>query len=158
MEYEVVKLEETIVVGLSARTNNTSPDMGPVIGGLWERFYQPGYFDSIENKKSGKSLGIYTEYAGTEMDDYTIIVGAGTTTEEQPAAIANGMEIRKIPAGTYAKFVVRGHMQAAVAKFWQELWEMKLPRAFVCDFEEYQDSGMEQAEIHIYISLKDQEK
>lgn len=156
MEYAVVKLEEKIIVGLSARTNNTSPDIGPVIGGLWGRFYQPGYYDSIANKESGKSLGIYTEYAGTEMDDYTIVVGADTTTEEQPTAIANGMEIWKIPAGTYAKFVVRGHMQAAVAQFWQELWKMELPRAFVCDFEEYQDSEMEQAEIHIYISLKDQ--
>lgn len=158
MDYEVVKLEEKTVVGLSARTNNTSPDMGQVIGGLWGRFYQPGYYDAIADKKSGKSLGIYTEYAGTEMDDYTIVVGADTTSKEQPAAIANGMEIWKIPAGTYAKFVVRGHMQAAVAQFWQELWKMELPRAFVCDFEEYQDSEMEQAEIHIYISLKDQEK
>ena len=32
MEYEIVTLEEKIVKGISARTNNTSPDMGKVIG------------------------------------------------------------------------------------------------------------------------------
>ena len=32
---------------------------------------------------------------------------------------------------------------------------MDLPRAFVCDFEEYQDDSMENAEIHIYVGLKD---
>ena len=39
MEYEIITLEEKIAVGLSARTNNQSPDMGQVIGGLWNRFY-----------------------------------------------------------------------------------------------------------------------
>ena len=34
MEYEVVTLEEKIAVGICARTSNTAPDMGAVIGGL----------------------------------------------------------------------------------------------------------------------------
>ena len=34
MEYEVVTLQEKIAVGVSARTNNMSPDMEAVIGGL----------------------------------------------------------------------------------------------------------------------------
>ena len=38
MEYEIVNLEEKIAVGLSARTSNASPDMGAVIGGLWNQF------------------------------------------------------------------------------------------------------------------------
>ena len=42
-----------------------------------------------------------------------------------------------IPGGRYARFVVYGDMQAAVARFWQELWEMDLDRAF----------------IHMYIAL-----
>ncbi len=36
-----------------------------------------------------------------------------------------------------------------------QLWNMDLPRSYVCDFEEYQDGEMENAEIHIYIGLKD---
>ena len=44
-------------------------------------------------------------------------------------------------------------MQKAVAEFWQELWKMKLDRSFICDFEEYQNGGIDDCEIHIYIGL-----
>ncbi len=63
-------------------------------------------------------------------------------------------EVRRIPAGQYAKFVVKGNMLTAVREFWRELWNMDLNRAFVCDFEEYQNADPENAEIHMYISLK----
>lgn len=152
MKYEVVELKEKIVAGLSARTNNASPDMGAVIGNLWQRFYTPGTWDSIENRVNAKSLGIYTDYSSDEMGDYTIMVGAETCNDKQPK---EGLEILRIPAGKYAKFIVKGHMQRAVAEFWQQLWNMDLPRNFCCDFEEYQDAEMENAEIHIYIGLKE---
>ena len=42
MNYEIVTLEEKIAVGISARTNNLSPDMGKVIEGLWNRLYHEG--------------------------------------------------------------------------------------------------------------------
>lgn len=153
MDYEIVELGEKTVAGLSARTNNQSPDMSAVIGNLWTRFYMDGIYGSIENKVNDKALGIYTDYAGNETNDYTIIVAAETASETQPKADENNLVIRKIPAGTYAKFIVRGDLHKAVAEFWQELWNMELPRSFVCDFEEYQNSDMENAEIHMYISL-----
>ena len=34
MNYETVELKERIMAGISARTNNFSPDMGKTIGGL----------------------------------------------------------------------------------------------------------------------------
>ncbi len=34
MEYEIVTLDEKTAVGIAARTNNASPDMGAVSGGL----------------------------------------------------------------------------------------------------------------------------
>ena len=52
MNYEIVKLEPKTVAGLMARTNNTAPDMGQVIGGLWQRFYANGIHAQIPNKKS----------------------------------------------------------------------------------------------------------
>ena len=36
----------------------------------------------------------------------------------------------------------------------KEIWQMDLPRTFRCDFEEYQNDCMDQAEIHIYVGLK----
>ncbi len=154
MDYEIVTLEEKIVVGISARTNNTSPDMGAVIGGLWKRFYNEGIYASIPDKKSGKALGIYTEYTGNEKADYTTIVACETEREPQEGQYT----VYRIPAGKYAKFVIYGDMVQAVAAAWQEIWQMDLPRAFQCDFEEYQSDAMDHAEIHIYVGLKEGNK
>ena len=61
MKYEIVTLEEKIAVGVSARTSNASPDMGAVIGGMWNRFYNAGIYTSITYKVNEKALGIYTD-------------------------------------------------------------------------------------------------
>lgn len=152
MDYEIVKLEEKRVAGLAAKTNNQSPDMGAVIGGLWNRFYSEGIYTSIPGKANGKALGIYTEYEGNETGDYTIVVACEVEGEQE---LSEGIVIKTIPAGRYAKFIVRGDMHKAVAKGWEEIWKMDLPRAFSCDFEEYQNDDMEDAEIHIYVGLKE---
>ena len=149
MNYEIVTLEEKIAVGISARTNNTSPDAGTIIGGLWNRFYNEGIYASISGKANTKALGIYTDYAGDEKADYTTIVACETV--EEPTK--EGYTVCRIPAGKYAKFVVHGDMVQAVAAAWQEIWQMNLPRTFQCDFEEYQDDCMDNAEIHIYVGL-----
>ena len=151
MNYEIVTLEEKIVAGISARTNNTSPDMGAVIGGLWNRFYQQGVYTSIPGKANEKALGIYTDYAGDEKADYTAMVACEVTEEPQGGAYT----VYRVPAGRYAKFVIHGDMVQAVGAAWQEIWRMDLPRCFQCDFEEYQDDSMENAEIHIYVGLTD---
>lgn len=152
MDYEIVQLEEKKVAGIKARTNNTSPDMTKVIGGLWQKFYAEGIYESIPGKVTGKSLGIYTEYDRDEKSDYSIIVGCEVDGKE---TLPENTITVTIPAGRYAKFVVRGELHEAVAACWQEVWNMELPRSFACDFEEYQDSSMGQTEIHIYVSLTD---
>lgn len=154
MNYETVNLTEKIMVGISARTNNSSPDMGEVIGGLWRKFYSEDMYPKIENKANQKACGIYTEYADEEKGDYTIAVMCEVTACDNADTLPKGAEVRKIPAGKYAKFVVVGNQVTAVWEFWQELWKMDLNRSFVCDFEEYQNNDPENAEIHIYIGLK----
>lgn len=152
MNYEIVNLEEKKVIGLIARTNNSSPEMGNVIGGLWNRFYEEGVYTSIPSKRNAKALGIYTDYEGGAMDDYSIMVACEVT---EASDLPQGTVTRDIPAGSYAKFIVKGDMRTAVADCWMKIWSMDLPRTFACDFEEYQDDCMdENAEIHIYIGLK----
>lgn len=152
MEYEIVTLKEKIAVGISARTNNLSPDMGAVIGGLWNRFYNEGIYASIPEKTNAKALGIYTDFAGDEKEDYTILVGCETSAEPQEEE-SDRYTVCRIPAGRYAKFIVHGDMVQAVASAWQEIWQMDLPRTFQCDYEEYQNDSMDHAEIHIYVGL-----
>lgn len=157
MEYQIVTLQEKIVVGIAARTNNSAPDMGMVIGGLWNRFYKDGVYEGIPNKADDKAIGLYTDYAGDASDDYTVMVCCAVTKKPK----STQYKVRRIPAGRYAKFVITCDMRTAVtavAKAWQAIWNMDLPRAFAYDFEEYQDDDMEQAKIHLYIGLKEESK
>ncbi len=151
MKYEIVNLEERTVVGISTRTNNSSPDMEKVIGGLWSDFFQKGIYEKIENKTNYKALGLYFNYENEENADYTALVGCQVNKAEN--LLQNTVKT-VIPKGKYAKFTVKGNMQKAVSEFWQELWKMDIPRSYVCDFEEYQNSDFENAEIHIYIGIK----
>lgn len=155
MEYEIVTMPERITMGVTARTNNAAPDMGQVIGGLWEMFYGKGYFDMIPGSKKKTVLGIYSDYAGDETGDYDMTVACDVAAEEA-GTVPEGMAVKVIPAGRYAKFIVRGHVQKAVMEFWQKLWQTDLDRAFRSDYEEYMDSDMENSEIHIYIGLADE--
>lgn len=150
MNYEIVNLNEKIVAGYCDKTSNCSPDMGQVIGELWRKFYSDeGYFD-IPHKTSEKALGIYTDYKSDEKSEYTVMVACEVENTDIPDKFA----VRKIPAGKYAKFIVRGNTITAVREFWEKLWKMNLERSFIYDFEEYQNSDFENAEIHIYISIK----
>lgn len=151
MDYKIVELEKKIVAGVSARTKNSDENMTMIIGSLWQKFYQDGIYTSIPNKTNNKALGIYTDYESDENSEYSAIVACEVTRIEN---LPEGMISLDIPSGKYAKFIVKGHMQMAVAEFWQKLWQMDLDRTYKCDFEEYQDCEIENAEIHIYISLK----
>ena len=151
MNYELVKLEEKKVAGLRARTGNTDPEMGSKIGLLWQSFYADGICQSLPGKKNDKSIGLYTNYENGVGGTYDVLVCAEVNDLN---SMPENVETEIIEAGTYAKFVIHGHVQQAVAEFWGELWGMDLDRKFGCDFEEYQAGGdMDNAEIHIYISL-----
>lgn len=145
MNYEIVNLEEKIVAGVSAMANLKSPKSPAIIGKLWEDFYG-GVFNSLKERTNEKCIGLYADYA--DNGDYKVMVCSEVNTKEQ------GAETAVIPAGRYAKFVIRGHIVSAVREFWQELWKTELDRAFVCDFEEYQGGDMNDMEIHMYISVK----
>lgn len=122
---------------MGGRTNNQTPDMGTVIGGLWNKFFQEGTYDSISNKKNRKSLGIYADYERDGKGDYTVMAACEIMCLED---CPPGIVTKTIPAGKYAKFAVKGNIAQAVGECWMNLWEMNLARSFICDFEEYQDT------------------
>ena len=150
MKYEIVNLQEKIVVGIAACTNNRAPNMKTVIGGLWNEFYNNGIYADILDKTNKKAIGLYTDYTGSEADDYTAMVCCEVNKEPE----ASLYEIRRIPAGQYAKFIVNGDTHRVVDEAWQKIWKMHLPRSFTCDFEEYQSNDRKQTEIHLYIGLR----
>ncbi|NFA42010.1 AraC family transcriptional regulator [Clostridium botulinum] len=150
MNYEVVNLKEKKVVGVTARTKNCDENMIKIIGSLWQNLYEGGVYNTIKNKVNDKAIGIYSDYESDVNSEYSVTVGCEVNEIED---ISEDTIVKVIPSGKYAKFIVRGQVQQAVNDFWQELWNMKLNRNYKCDFEEYQNCDMENAEIHIYISI-----
>lgn len=146
MNYEIVNLQQKIVVGVSAITSNADPKMGEVIGGLWEKLYQGGVNATIKNKMNEYAIGLYSDYTN---DQYCVTAGNEVSKPEN-----DELTVKMIPAGKYAKFSVHGHMEKAVAEAWGEIWGMDLDRSFTGDFEEYLNSDWENADIDIYIALK----
>lgn len=149
MEYEVVNLNQMMIEGVSARTKNSDTDMPVVIGGLWDKFYRGGVYEKIENKSNSKAVEIYSDYESDVNSEYSVTVGCEVSRFNDNKEITRKI----IPDGKYAKFIVRGHMVKAVQEFWEKLWQMNLDRNYKCDFEEYQDESMDNARIHIYISI-----
>ncbi|GKX65366.1 GyrI-like domain-containing protein [Inconstantimicrobium mannanitabidum] len=151
MEYEIVELEEKVVMGVCVRISNQDENMPKVIGGLWQHFFADGMYKAIEHKKNQCSIGLYSDYESDVNGLYDVTVCCEVNECEQ---ILDGIVVKKIPSGKYAKFIVKGHMQRAIADFWTKLWSMKLDRKYSCDFEEYQSGGnIDNCEIHVYISL-----
>lgn len=146
MNYEVVTLEEKIIVGVSAVTSNNDPEMSKIIGKLWEKLYYDGINESIKNKINEYAIGLYSDYEG---ENYCVTAGNEVSKVEN-----EGLSVKVIPAGKYAKFSVHGNMETAVAESWGEIWKMDLDRSFTGDFEEYLNADFENADIDIYIALK----
>lgn len=148
MNYEIVNLEEKIITGISTRTNNGDKEMCSKIGALWGKFFGEGIYESIENKVNDKCIGLYTNYEGDFNNDYDVVI-CTEVSKENP-----NFENRIIPAGKYAKFVLKGNRNIIVGEFWKQLWGMHLPRKYSGDFEEYQPGdSIENSEVHVYISL-----
>lgn len=146
MNYEIVNLEEKIIVGVSAITSNDDPKMGQVIGELWEKLYQGGINKIIKNKANEYAIGLYSDY---EDNKYCVTVGNEVSRVENEELV-----VKKIPSGKYAKFFIEGYMQKAVAEAWSEIWQMDLERSYKVDFEEYLNADYDNAKINIYIALR----
>lgn len=146
MKYEIVNLEEKIIVGISSETSNSDPEMHEKIGRLWQDFYLGGIAETVKNRANEYAVGLYSDYSDK---GYCVTVG-----NEVSRADNKDLSVKIIPAGRYAKFMVHGNMQTAVNKAWSEIWGLELDRSYTGDFEEYLNSDFENADIAIYIALK----
>ncbi len=154
MKYEIVELEEKVVEGIRIKTTNQEGKSVQDIGMTWQKLFEDGVYNRIQNKVNNKTIGLYTEYEGDYTKPYIFIAGAEVIKEEKDnEELAN----KVIPKGKYAKFVIIGDVKNSVGQAWQEIWNMNLNRKYTCDFEEYQNNSedMQKQEIHIYIAIED---
>ncbi|MDE5648648.1 MAG: GyrI-like domain-containing protein [Oscillospiraceae bacterium] len=147
MNYEIVDLEEKIVVGITARTGNNDPECQKVIGSLWQDFMSKGIWESMKNKANEYCIGLYSNYDFTDMT-YDVTIGAEVTQADTE------LNVKKIPGGKFALFRVKGDVVKAVSEAWEKIWAIPLERSFAGDFEEYVSNENGIAEINIYVALK----
>ena len=133
MKYEIVELEEKVIVGIKIKTTNKDGKAMQDIGMTWQKLFANGIYEKISNKVNSKTMGLYTEYEGDYTKPYTFIAGAEVSKEVQ---IGEELESIIIPKGKYAKFIITGDVQNSVGQAWQEIWNMDLKRKYTCDFEE----------------------
>lgn len=153
MNYEVVTLEARTVVGIGTRTSNDAPDMAQKIGQVWQEFMGKGAVDRVPGKTGESCYGLYYNY--TWDDNGYDMLAAWESQGDAP--LPEGFQRVTIPAGQYAKFTFHGDARLDTGRFWGEVWDVQLPRAFRVDFEEYvcEDGDEANAEIHIYLGLAD---
>lgn len=148
MNYDIVELPAKTVAGLTIRTRNSDPNMTADIGGLWQRFYSNGVYQSVPEKVNEYAIGLYHNYENGADGFYDVTVCCETQAKSN---IPAGLIVLTIPSGKYARFIIRGGAKE-IGGFWQELWQMDLNRRCSCDFEEYRGDEKD-GEIHIYISV-----
>lgn len=154
MKYEIVEIEEKVVVGIKIKTTNQDGKAMQDIGMTWQKLFVDGIYEKIPNKVNHKTIGLYTEYEADFTKPYVFMAGAEVSQE-----IRRDREIvsKIIPKGKYAKFVIIGDVQNSVGQAWQEIWNGNLKRKYTCDFEEYQNNSedRQKQEIHIYVAIED---
>lgn len=152
MNYEIVTLDEKNVVGISMMTTNENGESMKDIGALWQRFITEGILNNIQDKTTGKALGLYTDYEDDATAPYRFMCCAEVSTD---ICGDKHLEARLIPQGKYAKFTIKGDLVKSVGAAWQKIWSMSLDRAYSCNFELYHHDSddMNNQTIDLYISI-----
>lgn len=152
MNYEIVELSEKTVAGLAVNTSNLDNKAVTDIGSLWGKFFTGGYPERIPHRSNNKTIGLYTDYEGDFTKPYNFLACCPVDNGEN---VPDGLTVKTIPGGKYAKFIINGHVQKVVGEFWARLWNLELDRKYSSDFEEYQNNSgdPENQEIHVYIAL-----
>jgi predicted transcriptional regulator YdeE len=77
---------------------------------------------------------VYSDYESDWRGEYSYLIGCGVT---RAATVPEGMEVRQIPAQSYAVFTAKGRMPDEVLAVWSTVWLSSLPRTYTFDFEVY---------------------
>ena len=149
------------IVGIEARTTNAKEmtSVG-VIGKQWQKFYQDGIAQKIQNKADSNIYAVYTDYASDRNGEYSFVIGVKVRGK---SAVPSGMVLKTIPAGDYAVLASeKGPAAKVVPAAWQQVWaledkaELGGSRAYKADFEVYDERATDpqNSQIDIHVGLK----
>ena len=101
----------------------------------WTEFLQKNAAAKIRNRALPPVMyAVYSDYESDWRGEYSYLLGCGVT---RAGSVPEGMEVRKIPAQTYAVFTAKGQMPDEILAVWSMVWLSGLPRTYTFDFEVY---------------------
>lgn len=153
LAFRLRKMPEFTVIGVSRRTCNADGRSIEDIPAVWRDFLTKNAAAQIKNRSIPPAMyAVYSDYEKDWTKEYAFLIGCGVT---RAATVPEGMEVRRIPAQTYAHFVVKGEMPQVVLEVWSSIWISDLPRTYTFDFEVYDQrfTRPKNKEIDIYVAV-----
>ena len=150
---EQIKIKPFNLIGIAVRTTNQNNQALEDISKLWQQFMQEDIANKIPNKLSNNVYSLYTHYQKDFTAPYTTILGCKVSSLEN---IPEGMVGESFTGGTYLKSSVKGKLtDGIVGEQWNNIWKMKLDRAYTADFEIYGSKAQDPtaAEVDFYIAI-----
>jgi predicted transcriptional regulator YdeE len=143
------------VIGIEVRTTNAR-EMTPegLIPKVWERFMKEGLAGKIPHRINNELIALYTDYENDQHGEYTFLVGA---TVSPDAVVPAGMALRQVPAQRYQVYTSeRGPVWRVVPDVWKQIWQERLERNFIADFEVYgeQAANPDDAVADVWTGIK----
>lgn len=150
-----IDLEEITLIGLALKTKTTNANGQSNIdcGNLWQEFEKENYAGRIPGKLSNDILAVYHQYEGDYTKPFSYFIGC----KVNPGTPApQGMSSMTIPKRSFQKIIATGKMPDCVVNTWKEIWSSGIPRAYVVDFELYDERSRDwnNAVVEIFLSVK----
>lgn len=133
LKYTIRKVPARTVVGIARRTSNA--EAHTCIPACWQAFLMNNTPARIPHRVAPPVMyAVYSDYEKDWTKPYTYLLGCGVTRADK---VPDGMEVRHIPAQTYAVFRAKGRMPDEIVTAWANIWASDLPRTYTFDFELY---------------------
>ena len=131
------------IVGIKIRTNNSrvTEDIMP----LWNRYFSEGHDERLHSKDS-KTYAVYFNYDSNESWDFDLLVWVEWGQFDDYDTV-------DLNDGSYKVFEPEEKkMPEAVFSTWKKIWDSSLDRAFLTDYEVYDNSkDPKDPELKIFI-------
>lgn len=135
LAFTVKKMPGKIIMGVQRRTSNADGRSIKDIPACWQDFFSRNMASKIPHRaKTPAMFAVYSDYESDWTGEYHYLIGSEVTKAD---TIPTGLAVVRIPAQTYVVFTAAGPMPDAILLIWASIWGTKLPRAYTCDFEQY---------------------
>lgn len=151
--YTIKKIPARTIIGIARRTSNADGRSMKDSMAAWTEFLQTNASAKIKNRSLPPTMyAVYSDYVSDWRGEYSYLIGVGVA---RAGTVPEGMEVRHIPAQTYAVFTAKGQMPDEVLSVWSMVWLSDLPRMYTFDFEVYDKrfTNPKQKEVDVCIAV-----